>query len=187
MRASASASCRAALKIGAIGPKLDLTYPVRASGRRAADAGRDRRRPARLRRGAEGGEEPDADPRRRARCARPDGAAIRSRRSARPQACGLVREGWNGFNVLHLCGGARRRPRSRLRAAARRPRCGRHSRRRRQGRDRGRLSARRRRDRHGASSARPSSSIRAITAMPARTAPMSSCRAPPIPKNPRPM
>ena len=40
-----------------------------------------------------------------------------------------------------------------------------------QGRDRVRLSARRRRIRHGASSARPSSSIRAPMAMPARIAP----------------
>ena len=52
------------VKIGVIGPKLDLTYQVRASRRRAADPGRDRRWPAQVRRGAEGGEEPDADPRR---------------------------------------------------------------------------------------------------------------------------
>ena len=140
----------------------------------------------RLRRGAEGGEAPDADPRRRARCARPDGAAILRSRPARwPQACGLVREGWNGFNVLHTAaarvGGldlgfvpaAGGRDVAGILAGAA------------QGRDRGRLSARRRRDRHGASSARPSSSIRATMAMPARTAPMSSCRAPPTPKSPR--
>ena len=123
----------------------------------------------------------------RARCAGADGAAVldlAARASPRPAA--WCSEGWNGFNVLHT-------------AAARvggldlgfvpgtgGRDVGRHPRRRREGRDRGRLSARRRRDRHGAASARPSSSIRAITAMPARIAPTSSCRAPPTPRRTRP-
>ena len=51
------------------------------------------------------------------------------------------------------------------------------------GRARRPVPARRRRDRHERASATPSSSISAATAMPARTAPTSSCPAPPTPRN----
>ena len=74
---------------------------LRVSRRRPRDPGRPARRPAQLRRDAEGGQAP-ARHRRAGRASRPDGAAVlaaggpaRARRSA-PSA-----EGWNGFSVLH--------------------------------------------------------------------------------------
>ena len=117
-------------------------------------------------------EEADADPRAGRAAPARTAPQVLARRARSPSSCGLVRDGWNGFNVLH-------------RAAARVggldlgfvPGPG--------GRDVAgildgcrsgeievALSARRRRDRHAAISARPSSSIRAITATAAPRAPM---------------
>ena len=145
--------------------------PVRASRRRAADAGGDRGRRACLRRRAEERQGADADP--RAGRARARRTAPRCWRLARKLAdsCGLVPRGLERLQRAAHRGGARRRARPRLRAAGRRPRRRRHSRRRRAGRDRGRLPARRRRDRHEPARQGLRRSTRAITAMPARIAP----------------
>ena len=132
--------CSAGAKVFAIGPEVDLGYPVewlgddlallgklpKDVGRRVRDgaaAGGDRRR-----RGAGGG---------------------RARRRARrwPSTLKLVRDGWNGFNVLHTAAVADGRADARLRAE------GRH-RRHRRGQARGRAAARRRRGRPSARSPR---------------------------------
>ena len=77
--------------------------------------------------------------------ARLDGLAIVALAAQAVQTFGAAAEGWSGFNVLHTCGGARRRPRSRLRAGGGRPRRLRDRPSRRGRRD---LQSRRRRDRH---------------------------------------
>ena len=88
------------------------------------------------------------------------GAARADRRELR-----LVRDDWNGFNVLHTRGGAGRRPRSRLRAGRGRPRRRRHPRRlRRRARSRSSICSAPTRS-TPRSSARPSWSIRATTAI----------------------
>ena len=88
------------LTVGVIGPKVDLTYRTDylgagprtlqevAEGRHAfAKVLRDADRPALIvGMGA---------------LARPDGAAVLAACRAIAEGCGLVREGWNGFNVLH--------------------------------------------------------------------------------------
>ena len=69
--------------------------------RRAGRAGRARRRPARLERDAQSRQEPDADPG-AGRAARGP-TAPRSSALARKlaESANMVRDGWNGFNVLH--------------------------------------------------------------------------------------
>ena len=51
--------------------------------------------------------------------ARPDGEAVLARLAKAALAAGVVKDGWNGFNVLHTAASARRRPRSRPRCRAR--------------------------------------------------------------------
>ncbi len=171
--------------VGAIGPALDLTFPVTTLGAGPADL-------AALAAGRHDWSAALAAAKRpmlilgQGALARADGAAVLAAARGFAESAGFVRDDWNGFNVLHT-------------AAARVggldlgfvPGPG--------GRDLGRASspaARRARSRRSissaptrstcAASARPSSSIRAITAMPARAAPMSCCRAPPIPRRTRP-
>ncbi|ACI98646.1 NADH-quinone oxidoreductase subunit NuoG [Rhodospirillum centenum] len=91
-------------KVAAIGPKVDLTYPVEHLG-----AGGDT-----LAALAEG-RHPFADLLRTAErpmvivgmgaFARADGLAVQAALHRLADACGLVREGWNGFNVLHTAAG----------------------------------------------------------------------------------
>ena len=111
--------------------------------------------------------------------ARPDGAAVLALAAKAANALGVVKDGWNGFNVLHTRGVARRRPRSRPRA----------------GRGRARRARRWRRPARSTSSSTsaptkstsspaPSSSTSARMATAARIAPTSSCRAPPTPRRP---
>ena len=114
--------------------------------------------------------------------ARPDGAAVLAAARELAERLGLVRDGLERLQRAAHRGGPRRRPRPRLRAGRGRARRRRHRRRRRAGRDRGRLPARRRRDRHRAARRRLRRSTRATTATAARTAPTSSCRAPPTPR-----
>ena len=80
---------------------VDLTYPVEQSGRRPATLRELVDGKHRLRRDAQGRQEPD-DHRRLGALARADGAAVLALAArARRQAAALVRDDWNGFNVLH--------------------------------------------------------------------------------------
>jgi NADH-quinone oxidoreductase subunit G len=88
------------VKIASIGPKLDLTYPLEILG-----AGPDTLAQVAA------GTHAFAEVLKNAKApmlivgmgalARPDGAAILASARAVADACNLVREGWNGFNVLH--------------------------------------------------------------------------------------
>ena len=160
MRACASAGCKAASRSAAIGPALDLTFPVTTLG-----AGPARRSPiaaARIR---------SKTPKQpmlilgQGALRRPDGAAILASARALAESAGMVRDGWNGFNVLHTAAarvggldlgfvpGQGGRDVAGILAG-----CG-------EGRDRRGLSARRRRDRHAPPRLGLRRSIRAITAM----------------------
>ena len=79
--------------IGVIGPGADLTYQVQPLGRAPnARAG--------LGQAAEGRDEADDD-RWPGAFARPDGVAVLASLAKAALAAGVVRDGWNGFNVLH--------------------------------------------------------------------------------------
>ncbi|MFM9842858.1 MAG: NADH-quinone oxidoreductase subunit NuoG [Dongiaceae bacterium] len=92
------------VKIGVIGPKLDLTYKYENLGagpQTLAEIADGRHKFAEVLKAAK-------NPmlilgagalRRR------DGPAIHNLAQRAAQACGLVREGWNGFNLLHLAAG----------------------------------------------------------------------------------
>jgi NADH-quinone oxidoreductase subunit G len=92
------------VKIGVIGPKLDLTYKYEHLG-----AG-----PQTLAEIADGRHK-FAETLKTAKnpmlilgtgaLRRPDGPAVLNLAQRTAQACGLVREGWNGFNLLHLTAG----------------------------------------------------------------------------------
>ena len=91
---------RGGLKVGAIGPKVDLTYPCRHLGEGPQD----------LETLAKGGHA-FADVLKLAErpmlivgpgaLARPDGAQVLAHARALAEATGMVADGWNGFNVLH--------------------------------------------------------------------------------------
>ena len=91
---------RGGLKVGAVGPQLDLTYPCEHLG----DG------PPALAALATG-EHPFAEVLKAAErpmlivgmgaLTRPDGAAVLARARVLAEATGMVAEGWNGFNVLH--------------------------------------------------------------------------------------
>ena len=86
--------------IAAIGPALDLSFPVEMLGQ-----GGDTLRALAT------GEHPWAEKLRAAKkpmlilgqgaLARPDGAQVLAAARTLAEGCGLVRDGWNGFNVLH--------------------------------------------------------------------------------------
>jgi len=92
------------LKIASIGPKVELTYPADVLG-----AGPDKL--AQLANGSH----PFAQVLKDAKApmlivgmgalARTDGAAILAQAKAVADACGLVKDGWNGFNVLQTAAG----------------------------------------------------------------------------------
>ena len=159
--------------IGVVGQKADLTWPLRLSRRRARNP---RRTSPTIRPRSKA--EADVHPRRRAlRAARRRGGAVaggQGRAGARPRQRRLERlqraahgggrvggldlgfvPGQGGLDALAMAQGRRARSA---------------------------LQSRRRRDRR--SSRAPSSSTSARTAIAARIAPTSSCRAPPIPRRP---
>ena len=90
---------RGGLKVGAVGPKVDLTYPYHhlgegpqdlaalAAGSAFADVLKLAERPMLI-------VGPGA-------LARPDGAQVLAHARALAEASGMIAEGWNGFNVLH--------------------------------------------------------------------------------------
>jgi len=92
------------LKVGVIGPKLDLTYKYHhlgagpqtlaeiADGRNGFAAALKSAKNPMLILGT-------------GALRRADGAAVLNLAQRTAQACGLVREGWNGFNLLHLAAG----------------------------------------------------------------------------------
>jgi NADH-quinone oxidoreductase subunit G len=91
-------------KIGVIGPKLDLTYKydhLGAGPQTLAEIADGRHKFAEVLKAAKN---PmlilGTGALRRA-----DGAAVLNLAQRTAQACGLVREGWNGFNLLHLAAG----------------------------------------------------------------------------------
>ena len=92
------------VKIGVIGPKLDLTYRYEHLGagpQTLAEIADGRHKFAEVLKAAKNpmlilGA---------GALRRPDGAAIHSLAQRAAQACGLVREGWNGFNLLQLAAG----------------------------------------------------------------------------------
>ncbi len=92
------------VKIGVIGPKLDLTYKYEHLGagpQTLAEIADGRHKFAEVLKAAKNpmlilGA---------GALRRPDGAAIHNLAQRAAQACGLVREGWNGFNLLHLAAG----------------------------------------------------------------------------------
>ncbi len=92
------------VKIGLVGEKVDLTYPVQhlGAGPRALEDIMQGRNPfAALLRGAK-------NPMMilgAGALARKDGASIHFRMRQFAESLGLVREGWNGFNVLQLAAG----------------------------------------------------------------------------------
>ncbi len=91
---------RGGFRVAAVGPPLDATYPVEMLG----EGGDTLQALA-------GGDHPWAAVLREAKnpmlvlgqgaLARPDGAQVLAAARAIAQSCGLVRDGWNGFNVLH--------------------------------------------------------------------------------------
>jgi NADH-quinone oxidoreductase subunit G len=91
---------KGALKLAAIGPRQDLSYPVEVLGAGPETLGQ-----------VASGSHPFAEVLKNAKApmlivgmgalARPDGAAILAQARAVAETCNLVREGWNGFNVLH--------------------------------------------------------------------------------------
>ena len=92
------------LKIGVIGPKLDLTYKYELLGagpQTLAEIADGRHKFAEVLKTAKN---PmlilGTGALRRA-----DGSAVLNLAQRTAQACGLVREGWNGFNLLHLAAG----------------------------------------------------------------------------------
>jgi NADH-quinone oxidoreductase subunit G len=91
---------RGGFAVAAVGPALDLTYPVEMLGEGgetlAALAGGEHRWAARLR----AAQRPMLVLGQGA-LTRPDGAQVLAMARAVADACGLVRDGWNGFNVLH--------------------------------------------------------------------------------------
>jgi NADH-quinone oxidoreductase subunit G len=92
------------VKIGVIGPKLDLTYKYEHLGagpQTLAEIADGRHKFAEVLKAAKNpmlilGA---------GALRRPDGAAIHNLAQRAAQACGLVREGWKGFNLLHLAAG----------------------------------------------------------------------------------
>ena len=88
------------VKLAAIGAKYDLTYPVEMLGAGAETLGQ-----------IANGSHPFAQLLKDAKApmliigmgalARPDGAAILAQAKAVADGCNLIRDGWNGFNVLH--------------------------------------------------------------------------------------
>ena len=119
--------------------------------------------------------------------ARADGAAVLALARELAESCGIVRDGLERLQRAAHRGGARRRPRSRLRAGRRAGATSPASSPAAQtGEIEVRLSARRRRDRHRAARQGlrdlPGPSRRSRR----RTAPTSSCRAPPIPRRTAP-
>ena len=172
-----------------IGPRVDLTYQRQRTRQQSGRPSRHRGRQARRLRCAEERQASDADrgPR-RARASRRRGDPGRrgpDRAQHRHDRPGGRRRLERLQRAAHR-GRARRRARSRLPAAKGRPRHGRDS----GGRHRAATStssicsAPTRSTRRN--SAKRSSSIKARTATPARTAPMSSCRAPPTPNRTAP-
>ena len=101
-RAAAQALAAGRLQGGARSvPPLDLTYPVEMLGDGAADAaGAGRRRASASSTCCKSAKAPMmiVGP---GALARPDGAAVLGARARLAEACGMVREDWNGFNVLH--------------------------------------------------------------------------------------
>jgi NADH-quinone oxidoreductase subunit G len=87
-------------RVAAIGPALDLTFPVETIGAGGAALN-----------AIAAGEHPWAETLRAAKApmlvvgqgalARPDGARVLGAARALAEACGMIREDWNGFNVLH--------------------------------------------------------------------------------------
>ena len=112
MPASASAGAPASSPIGLIGEKADLTYPYDYLGAGPERLAAVRRQAAAPQTMPNGRWSSSAPARWRGRTAR------RLRRSPpRPRVeLGAVKDGWNGFSVLHTRGLARRRARYRLRA-----------------------------------------------------------------------
>ncbi len=164
-------------RIGAFGPPLDLTFAVSALG--TGPQGLVERAREFLKRRQAADACPGAG-----RARRTDGAAILALARLLAESAGMVREGWNGFNVLHLAA-------SRVAASISvsfPPRAVATSR-------ESSPDAKAARSNFSiclaptrstpSGSARPSSSIRAITATAAPRAPMSCCPAPPIPKKTR--
>ena len=89
------------LKVGVVGEAADLTYRLRAPGRRrrrAEGPGRARRR---LRQGAQGAPSGRRSSWGRALWPAPTARRCCARSPSSAWALGVVREGWNGFNVLH--------------------------------------------------------------------------------------
>ncbi len=91
---------RGGFRVAAIGPRLDLTFPVEMAGEGGAALT-----------ALVSGDHPWAAILREAKnpmlalgqgaLARPDGAQVLAAARAVAENCGLVRDGWNGFNVLH--------------------------------------------------------------------------------------
>ena len=164
--------------IGLVGPKAPLTYNydyLGAGSETLAD-----RRPAQFRRcHAQGGASARHRSARR-RFARADGAAIASLTAKAAIELGAVKDGWNGYNVLHNAAVARRRARSWLRAGGGRLEYAADGGLRRARRF---VPARRRRDRYRRRA--PSSSISAPMAIAARRVRTWCCPAPPIRRNRR--
>jgi NADH-quinone oxidoreductase subunit G len=87
-------------RIAAIGPVLDLTFPVERLGESGATLA-----------ALAAGDHPWGEILRSAKnpmlvlgqgaLARPDGARVLAAARAIAEGCGMVRDGWNGFNVLH--------------------------------------------------------------------------------------
>src|SRR3954468_18795078 len=92
------------LKVAAVGPNYDLTYPVDVLGAGADTLGQ-----------IANGSHAFAQVLKDAKApmlilgmgalARPDGAAILAQAKAVADACGLIKDGWNGFNVLQTAAG----------------------------------------------------------------------------------
>ena len=100
MRGCASAICAGGFNIAAIGPALDLSFPVEMLGEGGETVG-----------AVATGAHPWAERLRQAKnpmlivgqgaLTRPDGAQVLATAREIAEHCGLVRDGWNGFNVLH--------------------------------------------------------------------------------------
>jgi NADH-quinone oxidoreductase subunit G len=87
-------------KVYSIGPEMDLTYPVETIGNSPQILNEIRNGNHAVAEALKNAEHPMLIVGQTA-LARPDGAAVLAAARAIADSCGLIKDGWNGFNVLH--------------------------------------------------------------------------------------
>ena len=91
---------RGGFQVFSVGPELDLTFPVERLGAGPETLGEIAAGTHRVAKALQGAKQPMLIVGQGA-LARPDGAAVLAAARRIAETCGMVRDGWNGFNVLH--------------------------------------------------------------------------------------